>query len=609
MRYAGILLGLLLTACAATGSGTPVSPGLSSTESSQRNAGFTAYLHPDSYSGSAPQLTLNMSTADEITTVTVRCADPAELSALLLDVSYDPARFTPLSASIAQQSPDCAELVVLDDVGTVHYGLAPRNSTYFKTIPTGPAVKLTFAYRPFAGSRRVSAAPTTPKAAPLLRYDIAAEALEWDLRTPGDYDLTPLGSRLNLRGPFVPGSIDFIVDSDGNGIINISDLTPIGANYGARITGYNLYEADHPSQIPGPTETSTLTPLQELPFSTGSTNGQRRRFSHAFAGTEDKVYWLRPTDGTTEGTPSNYLRFRNIDPAAIELSRVTRGPERFVAPEGVELQLYLENEDVLAQLRGTFAPRSYFRLVFSAQQLDPYLVYSDDSPVAGSELGARRDLGSKALIYEDTGEFFHIIGTSPASEPAEAGVNSEIMFAIRPQPTYEPLEVYPTTDIYDTSSWQPEPAWSDSASTLSWYYLVRGDCDQDGHVQGDDIVVLDLYFNEKVAENSSDPLGAIFAADVNNDGIITPNDLGPIGTHFNKGITGYYVYNAPAPPDGPSPEPIGHVSLDDAMGNPYSDLLRFEFPCEPAPGSYLWVATELNGTVGIPSDAVQVPAE
>jgi hypothetical protein len=56
----------------------------------------------------------------------------------------------------------------------------------------------------------------------------------------------------------------------------------------------------------------------------------------------------------------------------------------------------------------------------------------------------------------------------------------------------------------------------------------------------------------------------------------------------------------------PGPEPLGHVSLGEAEGDPFNERLRFSFHVDaPVAGQFLWVRPEFEGEVGeIPEGAV-----
>lgn len=73
--------------------------------------------------------------------------------------------------------------------------------------------------------------------------------LSWTYRNSGDYDLngsvtisdlTPVGQNFGMRESDALWFLALHADGDGNGEINISDVTPIGQNFGGTIVGYRV---------------------------------------------------------------------------------------------------------------------------------------------------------------------------------------------------------------------------------------------------------------------------------------------------------------------------------------------------------------------------------
>jgi hypothetical protein len=170
-------------------------------------------------------------------------------------------------------------------------------------------------------ARGVSTPPHGESAASRLTYSKSSSSLFWSLYSPGDYDqngivnisdLTPLGQNFGKVAPpggFPESSLEAVVDGDGNGEINIADVTPIGANFGVQCTGYRVYfapsgdgvpvEADSPNG-PGTTWTDSVD------FASSNTSFGRREFSLQVVPTEqEQLFWVRPTDGQFDGAASN----------------------------------------------------------------------------------------------------------------------------------------------------------------------------------------------------------------------------------------------------------------------------------------------------------------
>ena len=172
--------------------------------------------------------------------------------------------------------------------------------------------------------RIAAAAATGDSSRPQLSFDSGTNTLSWRFSTSGDYDqngevnisdLTPLGANFGASsggGAFPYATALSVIDGDGNGEINISDITPIGANFGVRTTSYNVYTTlDAGDYPPGNGAASTLAALGTvaLDAATGSSGTDRLQFSFTLPepGDPAAIYWVRPSDGAAEGTPSHMV--------------------------------------------------------------------------------------------------------------------------------------------------------------------------------------------------------------------------------------------------------------------------------------------------------------
>ena len=141
--------------------------------------------------------------------------------------------------------------------------------------------------------RIAAAAATGDSSRPQLSFDSGTNTLSWRFSTSGDYDqngevnisdLTPLGANFGASsggGAFPYATALSVIDGDGNGEINISDITPIGANFGVRTTSYNVYTTlDAGDYPPGNGAASTLAALGTvaLDAATGSSGADRLQF-------------------------------------------------------------------------------------------------------------------------------------------------------------------------------------------------------------------------------------------------------------------------------------------------------------------------------------------
>jgi outer membrane protein assembly factor BamB len=166
--------------------------------------------------------------------------------------------------------------------------------------------------------RIVSAPPMLPGSSAYLSWDSDLSTLNWGYKCTGDYnqdslvgvnDITPLGQNYLAEVPGDPNSLLAVVDGNGDGLITVNDITQIGQNYGVRVMAYNVYSSsalsDYPTEPAAGNGGAAL--VGSVPFPEGPPPaGERRRFEFAVTDPQPETYfWVRPTDGTSEGTPSN----------------------------------------------------------------------------------------------------------------------------------------------------------------------------------------------------------------------------------------------------------------------------------------------------------------
>ena len=168
-------------------------------------------------------------------------------------------------------------------------------------------------------AERIASAPPVNEASRAALLFDGVNELSWRYASQGDYDqngevnisdLTPLGANFGAVGPFSMDSALSLVDGDGNGEINIADVTPIGVNFGVVTSGYNVYASSDVGDYPVDSFTSPNGPGTVLLGSvaileaTGAA-GERKFFSFTVASPQPgDHYWVRPTDGVDDGTPS-----------------------------------------------------------------------------------------------------------------------------------------------------------------------------------------------------------------------------------------------------------------------------------------------------------------
>jgi len=113
-----------------------------------------------------------------------------------------------------------------------------------------------------------------------------------------------------------------------------------------------------------------------------------------------------------------------------------------------------------------------------------------------------------------------------------------------PTPTSRTVSAPP-----DLDSAEAILSWDRGGGDLSWYYAHPGDYNQDGLVTVNDITPLGVNFN---AEGPFDIATALSVVDGNSDGLITVNDITPIGQNFNKSVERYQAFHSDSLADYPA---------------------------------------------------------
>jgi len=154
-----------------------------------------------------------------------------------------------------------------------------------------------------------------------LAWDLAGQKLVWGYNNLGDYNQD---SVVNVADALETGrlmgranhgdyfSIEYVVDGDTNGLVNLGDINRVAWYFSSALTGYNVYaspsQSDYPASFDAP---STIAPLGHVRFeqALGPPASQRRRFVFDGSGVTPGWYcWVRPELDGAEGTPSTLLR-------------------------------------------------------------------------------------------------------------------------------------------------------------------------------------------------------------------------------------------------------------------------------------------------------------
>ncbi|MCB1217153.1 hypothetical protein KDL44_07155 [bacterium] len=263
--------------------------------------------------------------------------DARALRGLMLQLDYNAQRWQALAAeagSLLEGGGTLLQLADLDKPGQARLGQVLANWDECEGVD-GNGVLARFSFREGSSAieRRSSQVADADSARARLEFLQAGDTqrLIWFHTNPGDYnqdgvvsisDLTPLGQNFGDSGPFAHSSAEAVVDGDGNDEINISDLTVIGQNLGNEVMEYAVYWSSRPDlDIPennsadlGQTASAILDGSEQFnPFT-------RRRYiwdiDNESALLPGSVLWVRPLDGAGHpGTPSNHTGEDNGDPA------------------------------------------------------------------------------------------------------------------------------------------------------------------------------------------------------------------------------------------------------------------------------------------------------
>ncbi len=140
--------------------------------------------------------------------------------------------------------------------------------------------------------------------------------------------------------------------------------------------------------------------------------------------------------------------------------------------------------------------------------------------------------------------------------------------------------------------------------TLSWYYSLAGDYDQNGIVAVQDLSSVGIHYDPQHS-GAYDPASIEAQVDGNRDGRISVQDLTPIGSNFQTRATGYNIYRSTEQGDYPAAHdaadvqsPIANVNFPGADSAPGARL-HWSVPLGPvAAGENFWVRLLDDGESG-----------
>jgi len=255
--------------------------------------------------------------------VNINAQGAQDLKALYFDLTYDPETYRPLvvePSELMGPKDNLLRLRVVEERGTLYYGQILANPEWWTGMTgDGTVAQVLFRKEAALNLRSVSEPPDSDGSRATLVWDDIGGELTWYYYNQGDYDqngevniadLTPLGANFGATGPFDPTGALSAIDGDSNGELNIADITPIGANFrNSAVGGYNVYENTDIANYPtSNAAASAIAALDTVAFgdATGNAGTDRLAFAYTVASpVADAWYWVRPVDGEgAEGTPS-----------------------------------------------------------------------------------------------------------------------------------------------------------------------------------------------------------------------------------------------------------------------------------------------------------------
>lgn len=317
-----LILALLLAAalCACTADQAPAA-------GAGRAPRFTLRVDGASYLGAAAQGSFSLKTTagGEQVVVEVAGHNLRGLKALYFTLDYDPAQLRPVAAEAGalQGQGQLLSLALLNTPGAAQYGQIVIHPGECGGLDGEQRLAtLRFARQACGGNlgAKQASKPPTDNASASALVDDGSGKLTWLYYNRGDYDqnglvnlsdMTPLAAHFGALGPFAATTALSVIDGDGNGLINLADITPIAQGFGNDATGgYGIYTATLPNDYPKANNAkSTIARLAKLTLAeaTGTPSLLRRAFAYQVsAPVSGAFYWVRPLDSKyAPGTPSN----------------------------------------------------------------------------------------------------------------------------------------------------------------------------------------------------------------------------------------------------------------------------------------------------------------
>jgi len=302
----------------------------------------------------------------------------------------------------------------------------------------------------------------------LTVHEDESATLSWRYLNTGDYDqngevnvsdLTPIAVNFLAQSPTPAGtwmqileqttsgyaslfdadSAVSAVDGDRNGEINVSDVTPIGQNFGARLAGYYIFASNNGADYPAAGAPTSIVPLGTIMLADalGKRGTDRLHFAFELASAPaGTCYWVQPFHDSAQGPASAYtgngwdtppagqISLQGITPASAEPGQpvlLSFNCASDTELDGVELSI---NEDISFTLAPDQLPVANGQVTFLAPALPPGVI-TIAAEKAGAPVG-QVNLTILAATPEVTEEEF---AATIDALPADATLVVSSMFA------------------------------------------------------------------------------------------------------------------------------------------------------------------------------------
>ena len=282
---------------------------------------------------------LPVASSSGMTEYRLRAANLSGAQALYGTISYDPRALQFAAGDAAAFVDDGVRLFVAEpEASTIHFGWVLASAAGKQSID-GSIELGTLRFGAGFADRVVSVPPTgeggnNQFTLSGLVQETGEPVLSWFDTNDGDgdnnglvtiSDLTPIGQQIGRSVPAETTDpnwgVIFRADYDGNGLVTIADLTPVGQNFNKQLSGYVVQSG--PSEI-NLTDLTTLERVEEF-GAVGTGDGQ---LTWSFTGavlTETTFFRVVPIDSSgNRGRPSdNVVQLEPNAPPIEEITDIT----------------------------------------------------------------------------------------------------------------------------------------------------------------------------------------------------------------------------------------------------------------------------------------------